>query len=192
MDDRSRPPGAGKSSFDLVDPQKVFAPLNLRRGSVILDLGCGPGDYALYVARLIGDTGLVWAVDAWEEGIERLRERLRKEGPGNVRPLLADAAHLPVAEDSVDAVLMATVLHDLVEAGKGEAVLEEVRRVLRADGPLAIIEFDPVPGPPGPPIAVRLAPEAVERLTVPYGFRKEHSSRVGPYNYLIVFRCRKA
>lgn len=187
MESHSRPPGAGKSSFDLVDPVKVFEALNLRKGSVMLDVGCGPGDYSLYAARLIGNEGIIYAVDAWEEGIARLQERIEREGFTCIRPLVADAAHLPLAEGSVDMALMATVLHDLEEAGTGGQVLAEVRRVVRGGGILAVIEFERVGGPPGPPIAIRLSPEAVEKLTAPHGFRKELFRKIGPWNYLMVF-----
>lgn len=187
MADRLRPPGAGKSSFDLIDPGKVFGLLGLRRGIVMLDVGCGPGDYSLYASPLIGNEGIIYAVDMWEEGIARLRERIVREGFSNIRPLVADAAHVPLAEDSVNVVFMATVLHDLVEARAAEPVLAEARRVLREDGVLAVIEFEKVQGPPGPPISIRLSPEAVQDLVRPYGFWREHFAKVGSHNYMLVF-----
>lgn len=187
MADRLRPPGAGKSSFDLIDPEKVFGQLGLRGGIVMLDVGCGPGDYSLYASRLIGNEGIIYAVDMWEEGIARLRERIGREGFSNIRPLVADAAHVPLAEGSVDVVFMATVLHDLVEAKAAEPVLAEARRVLRAGGGLAVIEFEKVQGPPGPPISIRLSPEGVRDLVCPCGFQEKHFGKVGPHNYMLVF-----
>ena len=79
------------------------------------------------------------------------------------------------------------MLHDLVEAGTAVAALTETARVLKPGGTLAIVEFDKVAGPPGPPVAIRLAPEEVARLVTPYGFQETGGVRVGPYNYLIKF-----
>lgn len=53
--------------------------------------------------------------------------------------------------------------------------------------PKAIIEFNKVERPPGPPIHIRLTPEDVERLVTQHGFRNEWVIEVGPHNYLIAF-----
>ena len=42
-----KPPTAGKSSFDLIDPQEFFARIDLQPGSRVLDLGCGEFTYLL-------------------------------------------------------------------------------------------------------------------------------------------------
>ena len=94
---------------------------------------------------------------------------------------------LPLGDASVDLCLMATVLHDLVESGKRRGALKEAQRVLKPGGALAIVEFDKVAGPPGPPLRIRLNPEEVATLAAPYGFRKSRMARVGPYNYLLLF-----
>ena len=64
-----KPIAAGKSSFDLVDPEKVFAELRLQPDTVFLDVACGVGNYALAAAEFIGEEGAILAVDLWEEGI---------------------------------------------------------------------------------------------------------------------------
>ena len=77
---QNKPPGAGKSSFDLVDPQAVFQALGLTGSTVFLDLGCGPGEYLLAAARIIGPKGKLYGVDAWEEGVHRLRRKILGKG----------------------------------------------------------------------------------------------------------------
>jgi ubiquinone/menaquinone biosynthesis C-methylase UbiE len=185
--DSSKPPGAGKSSYDLIDPEILWAALNLPQGITFLDLGCGLGNYSLAAAELIGNTGVVYAVDLWEEGIAELRERAAREGRANLKPLAAPAGQIPVESGSVDVGLMATVLHDLVEAGTAAGALVEVSRVIKAAGRLAIVEFDKIDGPPGPPRHIRLDPAEVEALVAPYGFVRQQTVKLGPYNYLITF-----
>ena len=181
------PPGAGKSSYDLIDPATLWAALNLPPGITFLDLGCGRGNYSLAAASLIGPTGLVYAVDLWEEGLAALKERAAREGRANLKPLAAGASQVPVESGSVDVGLMATVLHDLVEAGTAAGALAEVSRVIKAGGRLAIVEFHKIDGPPGPPRHIRLDPAEVEALVAPYGFVRQQTVNLGPYNYLITF-----
>jgi ubiquinone/menaquinone biosynthesis C-methylase UbiE len=184
----TRPPGAGKSSFGLIEPEKLLGELSLRKDMLFLDLGCGAGDYSLAVAEAIGKHGVVVALDLWEEGIETLQERAAAAGHNNLRPMQVDISkQLPLGDGSVDLCLMATVLHDLVEFGSAAGAFKEAQRVLKPGGALAIVEFDKVAGPPGPPLRIRLIPEEVENLAAPYGFKKSRMARVEPYNYLLLF-----
>ena len=90
-----KPPGAGKSSYDLIDPGTLWAELNLPPGITFLDLGCGQGNYTLAAADRIGPAGLVYAVDLWEEGIAALKARAAREGRENLKPLVAGAGQSP-------------------------------------------------------------------------------------------------
>ena len=54
-------------------------------------------------------------------------------------------------------------------------------------GCLAIVEFDKIDGPPGPPRHIRLDPAEVEALVAPYGFARQRTVKLGPYNYLMTF-----
>ena len=182
-----KPPGAGKSSYELIDPGALWAELNLPQGITFLDLGCGQGNYSLAAADHIGPTGVVYAVDLWEEGLAALKERAAREGRANLKPLAAGASRVPIESRSVDVGLMATVLHDLVEAGTAAGALAEVTRVIKAGGRLAIVEFDKIDGPPGPPRHIRLDPAEVEALVAPCGFARQKTVKLGPYNYLITF-----
>lgn len=182
-----KPPGAGKSSYDLIDPGILWAKLDLPQGITFLDLGCGQGNYSLAAADRIGPHGVVYAVDLWEEGIAALKDRAAREGRANLKPLAAPAGQVPLESGSVDVGLMATVLHDLVEAGTAAGALAEVTRVIKPGGVLAIVEFDKIDGPPGPPRHIRLDPAEVEALVAPCGFARQQTVKLGPYNYLITF-----
>jgi len=182
-----KPPGAGKSSYDLIDPGALWAELNLPPGITFLDLGCGQGNYALAAADRVGPAGVVYAVDLWEEGIAALRERATRAGRGNLKALVAPAARIPLADLSVEVGFLATVLHDLAEAGTAAGALAELARVIKPQGCLAIVEFEKIDGPPGPPRHIRLDAGEVEALVAPYGFARQKTMKLGPYNYLMTF-----
>lgn len=188
----THPIAAGKSSFDLVDPQAVFGELRLKADSVLLDLACGSGRYALAAAEFIEPAGAIHAFDLWEEGIALLRESARARGLSQIRAEVADVSgRLPLPDGNIDVALMATVLHDLVEEGVETGALREAARVLRPGGRLAVLEFEKVESHPGPPAAVRLSPGEVEALVAPFGFRREGIIRVGDPLYLLSFACEK-
>ena len=49
--------------------------LEVRAGQTVCDMGCGNGFYALELARMVGDEGLVYAVDIQPEMLRMLAER---------------------------------------------------------------------------------------------------------------------
>jgi ubiquinone/menaquinone biosynthesis C-methylase UbiE len=182
-----KPRGAGKSSFDLIDQVRFFKILDLTATSVLLDLGSGRGNYVLAIAERIGVKGKVYAFDAWTEGIREIKTRAMERGLQNVEAMVVDIRDgIPLANKSVDTCLMATVLHDFIQDNLGERALSESARVLKPGGRLVVVEFKKMEGPPGPPIDIRLAPEELEAVIGPSGFKKARVDDVGPYNYVVL------
>jgi ubiquinone/menaquinone biosynthesis C-methylase UbiE len=188
MTQPSHPLGAGKSSLDLIDQELLFPALDLKPGEAVLDLGCGEGRYTVPLASRVGPRGTVYAVDLWEEGLARLEEKAKREGLANIRIVHADVSRsLPFPDACLDAALLATVLHDLAEAGQAQGALAELNRLIKPGGRLAVVEFKKITGPPGPPLAIRLAPDQVAALLRPYGFTTGELTDLGPHTYLEIF-----
>jgi demethylmenaquinone methyltransferase/2-methoxy-6-polyprenyl-1,4-benzoquinol methylase len=111
-----------------------------RSGSVVLDLCCGTGDLAFALGRY--SAGIVVGADFCHPMLELAR---RKPPPsGAVFFLEADTLCLPFRDESADAVAIAFGLRNLVDYTRG---MQEMRRVLRRGGWLAILEFSQIRSP---------------------------------------------
>jgi ubiquinone/menaquinone biosynthesis C-methylase UbiE len=135
---------------------------------------------------------MMYDVDVWEEGIESPRSEIEARQISCVYPKLADISkHIPLRDSTVDVGLMSTVLHDLARDRTHEAALREVRRALKPNGKLAVVEFKKIRGSAGPPVEVRLPLEEVEALLRPHSLRWRALWRSGR---LITCRysCRRA
>ena len=184
----TKPTGAGKNSFGLIDTAKFFQELDLKKGTTFLDVASGWGAYSLAVSDIVGKDGQVYAVDLWEEGIYNLRKEADSKEIQNLATFVSDVAqNIPVEDDCVDVCLMATVLHDFVGDKVERQVMEEIVRVMKPNGVLAIVEFHKKEGPPGPPKRVRLSPEEVVKILSVYGFKQKRYAEVGPDNYLQIY-----
>src|SRR5881398_4115094 len=78
-------------------PDRVVEALGLRRGQVVAEIGSGPGYFTLRLARAVGPSGHVYAVDPEAAVLEVLRQRLGRTRLRNVTPVLGrdDDALLP-------------------------------------------------------------------------------------------------
>ena len=188
-DMQKKPKGAGKSSFELIDPNKVKDILPVNPGAVVLDLACGEGSYSLFLSEIVGEQGLVYAVDLWKEGLLFLEEQIESRNINNIKTLWADATEkMEIDEYHIDLCLLATVLHDFEEAGKADTVLRQIKTLLKPNGHLAVIEFKKIEGPPGPPKRIRLSEEEVEKIVAGCNFKKRESVDVGDFNYMTIFQ----
>ncbi len=179
--------GRGRSSYRLQDPRLVFGELKIREGHCFVDMGCGPGDYAIRVSRIVGDAGIVYALDASHRMVDGLKKEIVRQGLKNIKAVVCDiTGRLPIEESTADVCLAAMVLHIPVVTGKMGPLLEEVHRILKPDGCFAVIECKKEGVPFGPPVEMRLSPEDVERSATQYGFKKTGFTDLG-YSYLVQF-----
>lgn len=114
-------------------------------GSVAADVCCGTGDLTLALSHF--SSGRVLGTDFCHPMLHRAREKAAGL-PGSVFFLEADTLSLPFADNSLNVVSTAFGFRNLANYVRG---LQEMRRVLKPGGTLAILEFSrvnvPVIGP---------------------------------------------
>ena len=108
-------------------PEKELTKLNIQKGQIILDYGCGTGSHTFPATRLVGEKGKVYALDKQPLAIRKVKERAKKGGFHNIDTILSDGdIRLPAG--SVDVILLYGVLPEI---GNKESLLRELHRVLK-------------------------------------------------------------
>ena len=70
-------------------PAVLVRALGLRRGQVVAEIGSGPGYFTPRLARAVGPSGHVYAVDPEAAVLDVLRRRVARMGVRNVTPVLS-------------------------------------------------------------------------------------------------------
>jgi len=115
------------------NPRRHVKKIPLEEGMVVVDYGCGPGRYTNLVAKKVGPKGKVIAMDIHPLAIEMVKEKAARAGLTNVETILVDSYDTGIDEASVDMVLLIDTFHMISDY---DALLREVRRILKPDGRL--------------------------------------------------------
>lgn len=129
-------------------PDEVVAALGLRTGAVACDVGVGPGYFALRMARAVGPSGRVHAIDVEPRMLEVLARRAKEAGVENLRPLLAPGGDVAVPPEPCDAILAVNTFHHFPDRA---AALRRLAARLSPGGRLAVVDFHAGELPVGPP-----------------------------------------
>ena len=112
---------------------EIVKEAGIREGFHVLDYGCGPGSYVRAVSEIVGESGKVYALDIEPLAVESVKRISEKHSLKNVETILSDRK-TGVPDESIDVALLYDTFHDL---GDPNGVLEELNRVLKADGVLS-------------------------------------------------------
>jgi SAM-dependent methyltransferase len=127
--------------MDAADAARLIAPA-VHRGEKRADLGAGTGTFTIALARLVGPTGAVYAVEREPSAAEALRAMARENDPERARMVVLTADFTERLElPSLDGVLLANALH-FVDGDVQAEVLHGIAGRLGPGGAVVIVEYD--------------------------------------------------
>lgn len=116
---------------------EVFSLAGIAPGAKVADVGAGEGFLAVRLARAVGPSGRVYAVDIAPRALQVLRERAREERLDNIEVVegAIDDPRLP--RDSLDAVIILKAYHQM---SAHDAMLQHIRESLKPTGRLVLVQ----------------------------------------------------
>jgi ubiquinone/menaquinone biosynthesis C-methylase UbiE len=112
----------------------ILKEVGIKPGFHVLDYGCGPGSYIVPLAKLVGESGKIYALDIHPLAIQKVKDLASKRQLANVETILSDC-QTGLPDNSLDVVLLYDIFHHLSDPNR---ILEELRRVLKPDGILSL------------------------------------------------------
>jgi len=120
----------------LQNPQKILKPF-IKKGMVVLDLGCGPGFFSIEIAKLLNGSGEVIAADLQEGMLDKVSQKITgTELEQSVKLYKCHEESLGITV-KVDFVLAFYMIH---EVPNQEKLFRELKSILKPNGMIFIIE----------------------------------------------------
>ncbi|PIR58027.1 MAG: hypothetical protein COU71_00870 [Parcubacteria group bacterium CG10_big_fil_rev_8_21_14_0_10_38_31] len=169
-------------------PDQIIRRLDISQGITAVDFGCGTGHWSIALAKQIGDSGKVYAVDIQKEMLEATKSRAEALGLLNVEVVRGDLDEdngSGLSSDIADFVLISNVLF---QADKREGMVKEAFRVLKSGGEVAIIEWNESDIPIGPPKQLKLKMEDARKMFLESGFVFKDDFPAGEHHYGLLFK----
>ena len=180
--EEKRHPHRGKFTEGLLDNGLILKTLNIKAGRTILDAGCGNGYMSKLFSNEVTQSGKVYALDPDKYFIQVLKSETQGT---NIETIEGDITRTTqLNESSVDLIYISTVIHGFSK-NQMQSFLREVKRLLKPEGTLAIVEIEKKETPFGPPLKLRYSPEELKKLVplVP-----GNTVQVGEHFYMQIFQ----
>jgi ubiquinone/menaquinone biosynthesis C-methylase UbiE len=154
----------------------------------VADFGSGAGYFTILLAKMVGESGIVTAIDVLDSALETLRAKAKAEGLKNIeiiRSNLETPGGSGLNSDSQDMVLLANTLFQNINKA---VIINEAKRVLKPNGTLVVIDWRKGTNGFGPPDDLRLDPEETKDLVISSGFQFSGDIDAGTFHFGMMFR----
>lgn len=156
-----------------LNPKQILESAGLKAEDKFADLGCGSGFFVIEASKIVGEKGIVYAVDIQKIVLLNIKSKLITSGIKNVKLIWADL-EIPgstrIKDAEVDFVLVANVLFQVL---KKKEVLKEAYRILKPNGKLCIIDWKLNASEFGPTIDERVSIQDIKAICDEIGFENK-------------------
>ncbi len=165
-------------------PDSLVNALEIPAGATVAEIGSGTGYFTWRLAAKVGPAGKVFAVEVDPKRLDLTRETVQKHQLSNVAFVLGGESDPKLPGSTLDLVLMAYSYHEFSEP---EAMLAAVKRALKPEGRLVIIEF--AEGRPFGPQdkAERMSVNEIRAEIEPMGFELDRLLDLLPIQHGLIF-----
>ena len=169
------------------NPHKNTEQLGLIPGMKVADLGAGTGAYTIHAAQAVGSNGHVYAVEVQKDLVSKLRDNAHSAGVHNIEYLVGDVERrggTHIGDDHVDYVIAANILFQVESK---IAFIQEVRRILKKGGKIAVIDWKESYGGIGPAAPDVVTETRARELFREHGFQFVRTISGGDHHYGLIY-----
>lgn len=126
-----------------VNRANIVKALHIKKGSCVADIGAGTGGFLPLLNKAVGKNGKVFAVEISERFLEYIAQRVKVEKLTTVKVVKGGYSATNLETGSCDTLLLVDVYHHLDNPTE---MINDFKKVLRANGTLAVVDFNRIEG----------------------------------------------
>jgi ubiquinone/menaquinone biosynthesis C-methylase UbiE len=166
------------------DPDRMLSALDIKKGSVVADIGAGVGYHVWRLAEIVGPTGKVIGEDIQDAMIRLLKKNIDDRKLKNVEIVLGTPTDPKLPAKALDLVLMVDVYHEFSEPA---TMMKHIQNALKPDGRVVLVEFRKEdPRVPIQPLH-KMSVEEVRSELEPLGFKFQRALEFLPWQHILIF-----
>lgn len=173
----------------LLDAKKILNKIPLEQDMMVADLGCGgAAHFTLPAAKMVGEDGVVFAIDVLKFVLDSVQSRAKMEGLTNIKTIWADLeifGSTYIKNLSIDAVLLVNIFF---QSRKHLNIFKEAVRILKPGGKLLIVDWKSTKIPFGPSPEIRIKKEEIKAIAHRLGLEKIDEFSAGDYHFGLLFQ----
>ena len=163
----------------MLPPDEIIKHLQLESNDCVIDLGAGTGYFTIPIAKNVTK---VIAVDISDKMLDILKGKLLEENINNVDLIEHRIEKIPLQDNTVHKIIASLVMHEVNDL---KQTLEEMKRVLKPNGKVLIIEWEKKETESGPPIEERLLSDELKLILEKY-FANIELARPNNDQYILI------
>ncbi|KZL91526.1 class I SAM-dependent methyltransferase [Clostridium magnum] len=163
-------------------PEETLKKFKIGDRGTMLDIGCGIGYFTIPAAKIL-TKGNVIGVDIMPEILDIAREKAGEIS--NIEFKKSEEYSFPEEDSSIDYVFVCNVVHEIENKVR---FFTEVKRVLKNEGYIYIIDWEKRDMKAGPPVNERFSKEEVRALVEPLGFTFLEEVNINTEHYGLIFK----
>jgi len=166
----------------------ILGQLNQPDGKIVADLGCGQYGYFVFpLAKLVGKTGKVYAVDILPGALEAIKRQARLENLPQIETVWSNLeihGGSAITNQTLDAAFL---INTLYQASQSLDMMREVARMIKSGGKLVLVDWSDKAREIGPPPAQRVKKDKLLAMASELKLELEQDFSPGAYFYGLTF-----
>ena len=168
------------------NPEVNIRELGVYEGQVAVDFGAGTGTYTMLLAERVGESGRVYAVEVQKEFLSNIKNDATARGLNNIEVIWGDIESQGGAKIKDALADVAVVSNVLFQAEDRVGLLREVKRVLKPQGKLLLVDWKESFGGLGPTKDAVVSEQIARELCEQEGFVVKKTFDAGAHHYGMV------
>lgn len=169
---------------------KIMQYLPFKPGDRIADIGCGSGYFSYKFSGIVGDSGIIYAIDIKQEHLNFLNSFFKEENIRNIKTITSRTDNISL-NDKVDYAYMCSLYHiiyGVLSEPDREGFIKSIIKVLKKDGKLIIVDNGPVDDETLPYHGPYITKELIIAQLAYYGFKLDKYVQIIPQRYILIFK----